>query len=123
MTCVYASSEYGSISLSSCQRRRKTNMFVTVSIYRAKAGEEDAVIALHEDWQRNQQARTQGYLSGELLRNTQAPREFVAIMRFETRAFAQALANDPERNAWYRRLVSLVENVPVLTEYTREWPQ
>jgi antibiotic biosynthesis monooxygenase (ABM) superfamily enzyme len=97
-------------------------MFVTVSIYRVKAGEEDAVIALHEDWQSNQQARTQGYLSGELLRNTQAPREFVAIMRFETRAFAQALANDPERNVWYRRLVSLVENVPVLTEYTREWP-
>jgi antibiotic biosynthesis monooxygenase (ABM) superfamily enzyme len=97
-------------------------MFVTVSIYRAKAGEEDAVIALHEDWQRNQQARMQGYLSGELLRNIQAPREFVAIMRFQTRAFAQALANDPERNAWYRRLVSLVENVPALTEYTREWP-
>ena len=39
----------------------------------------------------------------------------------ETHAFAQALANDPERNAWYRRLVSLVENVPVLTEYIREW--
>jgi len=98
-------------------------MFVTISIYRAKAGEEDAVIALHEDWQHNQQARTQGYLSGELLRNTQASREFVAIMRFETQVFARALANDPERNAWYRRLVSLVENVPVLTEYTREWPQ
>ena len=98
-------------------------MFVTVSIYRAKAGEEDAVIALHEDWQSNQQAKTQGYLSGELLRNIQAPREFVAIMRFENRVLAQALANDPERNAWYRRLVSLVENVPILTEYTREWPQ
>ena len=98
-------------------------MFVTVSIYWAKAGEEDAVIALHEDWQSNQQAKTQGYLSGELLRNTQVPREFAAIMRFETRAFAQALANDPERNAWYRRLVSLVENVPMLTEYTREWSQ
>jgi antibiotic biosynthesis monooxygenase (ABM) superfamily enzyme len=97
-------------------------MFVTVSIYRAKAGEEDAVIALHEYWQRNQQVRTQGYLSGELLRNIQAPREFVAIMRFETRAFAQALAKDPERNLWYRRLASLIENVPVLTEYTREWP-
>jgi len=98
-------------------------MFVTISIYRAKAGEEDAVIALHEDWQHNQQARTQGYLSGELLRNIQTPREFVAIMRFENQALAQALANDPERNAWYRRLVSLVENVPILTEYTREWPQ
>ncbi len=102
--------------------QRRAEMFVTVSIYRAKAGEEDAVIALHEDWQRNQQARAQGYLSGELLRNTQAPREFVPIMRFENRVFAQTLANDPERNAWYRRLVSLIENVPVLTEYTREWP-
>ena len=98
-------------------------MFVTISIYWAKAGEEDAVIALHEDWQSNQQAKTQGYLSGELLRNIQAPREFVAIMRFENRAFARALANDPERNVWYKRLASLVENVPVLTEYTREWPQ
>jgi len=97
-------------------------MFVTISIYRAKAGEEDAVIALHEDWQRNQQAKARGYLSGELLRNIQTPREFVAIMRFESRAFAQELENDPERNAWYRRLVSLVENMPVLTEYTREWP-
>ena len=103
--------------------QRRAEMFVTVSTYKAKAGEEDAVIALHEDWQRNQQAKTQGYLSGELLRNTQAPREFVAIMHFETRAIAQALAIDPERKAWYRRLVSLVENVPALTEYTREWPQ
>ena len=102
--------------------QRRAEMFVTVSIYRAKAGEEDAVIALHEDWQRNQQARAQGYLSGELLRNTQGPREFIAILRFENRVFAQEFANDPERNAWYRRLVSLIENVPVLTEYTREWP-
>src|SRR2546429_9641330 len=104
-------------------KMRRAEMFVTVSLYRAKAGEEDAVIALHEDWQRNQQARTQGYLSGELLRNIQTPREFVAIMRFENPAFAQTLANDPEQNAWYRRLVSLVENVPVPTEYTCEWPQ
>src|SRR6266851_6553171 len=97
-------------------------MFVTVSVYMAKAGEEDAIIALHEDWQRNHLVKTQGYLSGELLRNIQAPREIVAIMRFENRAYAQALANNSEWNAWYRRLVSLVENVPVLTEYTCEWP-
>jgi hypothetical protein len=35
-------------------------MFVTVSTYRAKAGEEDAIIALHEDWQRNQRPRARG---------------------------------------------------------------
>ncbi len=35
---------------------------------------------------------------------------------------AAALANNPEQNAWHRRLVSLIENVPVLTEYICEWP-
>jgi len=97
-------------------------MFVTVSIYRAKAGQEDAIIALHEDWQRNQQPKAMGYLSGELLRNVKAPRKFIAIMRFESQESARALANDREQDAWYRRVVSLTEKVPVLTEYTSEWP-
>ena len=97
-------------------------MFVTVSIYRAKAGEEDAIVALHEDWQRNMQPRVKGYLSGELLREAEDPREFIAIMRFESQKAAHALTKDPEHDAWYRRVVSLTENVPTLTEYTSEWP-
>ena len=97
-------------------------MFVTVSTYKAKAGEEDAIIALHEAWQRHQQPHARGYLSGELLRNVKDSREFIAIMRFEAQEAAQALANDPEREAWYQRVVSLTENVPTLTEYTSEWP-
>jgi heme-degrading monooxygenase HmoA len=96
-------------------------MFVTVSAYRAKAGEEDAIIALHEDWQHHQQPHARGYLSGELLRNVDASREFIAIMRFESQEAAQALANDPERVTWYRRLVSLTESTPIRTEYMSEW--
>jgi antibiotic biosynthesis monooxygenase (ABM) superfamily enzyme len=96
-------------------------MFVTVSSYRAKAGEEDAIIALHEDWQRHQQPHARGYLSGELLRNVKASREFTAILRFESQEAAQALTNDPERRAWYQRLVSLMEGTPIHTEYTSEW--
>ena len=97
-------------------------MFVTISTYRAKAGEEDAIIALHEDWQRTQQPRTKGHLSGELLRNVNDSSEFVAVMRFESRESAQALANDLEQKAWYQRLMSLTEHLPMLTEYIREWP-
>ena len=97
-------------------------MFVTVSTYRARAGEEDAIIALHEDWQRNVQPRARGYLSGELLRKVEDSREFIAIMRFEDQESARALANDPEQDVWYRRIVSLTEKVPALTKYTSEWP-
>jgi antibiotic biosynthesis monooxygenase (ABM) superfamily enzyme len=98
-------------------------MFVTVSTYKAKAGEEDAIIALHEDWQRTQQARTRCYLSGELLRSVNDAGQFIAILRFASQESARALANDPERKAWYHRLVSLSEHLPVLTEFTSEWSQ
>jgi heme-degrading monooxygenase HmoA len=96
-------------------------MFVTLSTYQARQGEEDAVIALHEAWQRHQLSHARGYLSGELLRNVMASREFVAIMRFESQEAAQVLANDPERQTWYRRLVSLTEGISIRTEYTSEW--
>jgi antibiotic biosynthesis monooxygenase (ABM) superfamily enzyme len=97
-------------------------MFVTVSIYQARAGEEDAIIALYEDWQRNQQPKARSYLSGELLRNVENSREFIAIMRFESQESAHALANDPEQDAWYRRVVSLTDSVPSVNEYISEWP-
>jgi heme-degrading monooxygenase HmoA len=97
-------------------------MFVTMSTYRVKAGEEDAIIALHEDWQRNHQHHAKGYHSGELLRNVNDPAEFIAIMRFESLELMQALRNNPEQQSWYQRLVSLTEHLPMPTEYTREWP-
>ena len=96
-------------------------MFVTVSTYKAKAGEEDAIIALHENWQHNQQARAQGYLSGELLRSINDAGQFIAILRFASQESAIALTNNPERKAWSQRLASLLEHLPVLVEYTSEW--
>ncbi len=101
--------------------QRRADMFVTVSTYKAKAGEEDAIIALHEAWQRHQQPNARDYLSGELLRNVKASREFIAIMRFESQEAAQALTNNPERAVWYQRLVSLTEDTPIHTEHMSEW--
>jgi antibiotic biosynthesis monooxygenase (ABM) superfamily enzyme len=98
-------------------------MFVTVSRYKAKAGEEDAIIALHEVWQRTQHVRARGYLSGELLRSVSDAGQFIAILRFVNQESARSLANDPERKAWHQRLASLIEHVPEPTEYTSEWSQ
>lgn len=44
-----------------------------------------------------------------------------ALRQRFTRLSAQLLADDLEQNAWYRRVASLTENRPMLTEYTREW--
>ena len=102
-------------------RKREEEMFITISTYLARAGEEDAIIAMHEDLQRNQLSRVKGDILGELLRSVENPHRFVAIMHYESQESAQALANDPEQQAWFQRLVSLTETVPVVNEYKSEW--
>ncbi len=96
-------------------------MFVTMFAYRAKAGQEEAVIALHDEWERERLPRTKGYVSGELLRDIHNSRSFITIARFESAEAAGAVANAPEQDAWYRRLVSLTEQEPVFTDCDIEW--
>ena len=96
-------------------------MFVTVCTYRAKRGEEDAIIALHEDWQNNQRLRARGYVSGELLNHAIDPQFFIDIARFESEAAARALADDPDQAAWYHRLMSLAESEPIFADYESAW--
>ncbi|MBU1879533.1 MAG: antibiotic biosynthesis monooxygenase [Chloroflexi bacterium] len=96
-------------------------MFITVYTYRARAGEEDAIIALHEDWARRYTHRSAGYVSGELLTDIRDPQTFVDITRYENEAAARALDTDSEHAAWYRRLASLTETEPAGTAYHSTW--
>ncbi len=105
----------------SYQEEGKGHIFVIISIYRAKPGEEDAIIALHEDWQRKHGFKAKVYLSWELFRNTEAPREFIVITHFESEELARAMADDLNQDAWYFRLVSLIEEGPVHTRCISEW--
>jgi heme-degrading monooxygenase HmoA len=97
------------------------SQFVTVHIFRARAGDEDAVVALHEDWQRHLRPRTDGYISGELLSAPDDPRAFISLTRYESEAASRAAANDPEQAAWYRRLRSLLEDEPAVSACTSAW--
>ena len=96
-------------------------MFVTVYSYRAKAGQEQAVIALYDEWERDRVPKTKGFVSGELLRDLRDSRSFISIARFESAEAASATANAPEQDAWYRRLVNLTEQEPVFTDCDIEW--
>jgi len=95
--------------------------FIVVCTYRARAGEEDAVVALHEDWERTLRARIKGCLSGELLHSVHDPRAFIAIVRYADEATARAAASDPEQAAWQQRLASLTEMGVTYDEYRCAW--
>ena len=96
-------------------------MFVIVSCYRAKVGEEDAIIALHEEWERNQSHRLNDNLSWELLIKDEAPRDFIAILHLPSQDQAQVVANSLNQDAWYSRLVSLIEEDPISINCTTIW--
>ncbi len=96
-------------------------MYVTVSTYRAKIGEEDAIVALHEDWERKWSTKAKAYLSWDLLRNDEAPQEFIMITYFMNKGLAQAAIADLELDAWYGRLMSLLEEGPVQADCTSVW--
>ena len=96
-------------------------MYIVVCTYRALTGQEDAIIALHESWERDQRARITGYLSGELLRVIHDPQAFVDITRYESAAAAQAAAADPEQMAWQRRLASLTEDTLTCAGHLCAW--
>lgn len=82
--------------------------FVTLTSGRARAGEEDAIVALHEDWARRRSGDA-GLLSSEILIDPADPRAFIAISHFVDQAAAERSLGDPEHSAWRRRLASLSE--------------
>src|SRR6266705_1860760 len=96
-------------------------MFVVVYVYLSKVGDEDAVIALFEDWEETHRAKIQGYIKGKVLRNYENSREFISIMRFESQKSAEAYDTDTKYDGWYQRLTSLLETAPTHTDYIREW--
>jgi len=102
-------------------RRGRLVTFIVVCTYRARAGEEDAVVALHEDWARTLRSRAKGYLSGELLHSVQDSRAFIAVARYEDEASARAVIADPEYVAWQRRLASLTEVGVIYDECRCAW--
>ena len=96
-------------------------MFVVISTYRAKVGEEDAIVALHENWRGKQGSQTKTYISWKLLSKIGAPREFIDIAHFENEELARAMMNDLHQDAWYLRLQSLVEEGSISTDCKCEW--
>lgn len=96
-------------------------VFTVINIYCVKPSDEDAVIALHEDWQRHLRAKAQGYLSGELLSSSQSERCVIAIARYESEEVYRLIVADPEQAAWYRRLLSLFEEEVKTFECIGAW--
>jgi predicted ester cyclase/quinol monooxygenase YgiN len=87
-------------------------MFGTIARLRPKAGRQAEVIRIFEDWGRERGPRVPGALAGYLMRPLNRPDELIAVPIFADRATYEANANDPQQDAWYRRLRAELEEDP-----------
>lgn len=94
-------------------------MFVIVVTYRARAGEEDAIMALHED--KAQGFEASRYQSWQLLRKMDEPQEFISIAQFADEKLAQEAMQGLQKDEWYGRLVSFMEKSPSPIHCTVAW--
>lgn len=100
--------------------RPASGLYVMLTNGRARPGEEDAIVALHEDWVRRRSADA-GMLSSEILVDPDDPCAFMAISHFVDQAAAESSLRDPEHSAWRFRLASLSEVSIVRRDMVSVW--
>ena len=87
-------------------------MFGTIFRMRPKAGQEQAIISLFEEWERERRPKVKGAGAGYLVKPEKSPGELIGIAAFSDRESYLANANDPEQHQWYLKLRELLEADP-----------
>ena len=87
-------------------------MYGTIARLRPKAGHEEQVLSLMDQWNRERRPTVQGAAGGYMLRPDRNPSEIVLIALFESRETYRKNADDPEQDRWYRALREHLEADP-----------
>jgi quinol monooxygenase YgiN len=87
-------------------------MFGTIAIATPKPGQEAAVVEHFNQWWKNRAPSVPGPLLGTVYRKSDNASELMVTVVFSSRAAYDANAADPAQDAWYRKLVEMLEGEP-----------
>lgn len=85
-------------------------MYGSIFRLRPKAGREQEVIRLWEEWNRERRPKVKGAIGGYLYRLDKGGMMGVAM--FESKDAYMANAGDPEQDRWFRRVREVLEADP-----------
>ena len=88
-------------------------MYGTIFRMKVKPGQEQNLTKLFEDWEKDRQPKVKGVIGGLIMKPDRAIGELIGVAIFEDRAAYQANADNPEQDAWYRKLRALLTDDPV----------
>ena len=87
-------------------------MYGTVAHIRVKAGEDDAVITLMEQWNTERKPKVPGVVAGYMFKQDSDPQDWILVAVFTDKAAYRANADNPEQDRWFRSLMEHLEGEP-----------
>ena len=84
----------------------------TIYRMRVKPGAEAEVVALLDEWERERKPKARGAVGGYLFKPDRRAGELIGVAVFRDRESYRANGEDPEQDAWYRRLREHLEADP-----------
>ena len=87
-------------------------MYGTIYRMKVKSGQEQKVIDLADEWDREYKPKIKGAIGGLLMKPDNKPGELIGVALFQDKATDEANADDPEQDRWYRQLRELLEADP-----------
>lgn len=88
-------------------------MYGTIARLHVKPGEEQAVIALMDEWKRERKSKASGFNSGYLYRQDAEPETLTMVVAFDGQQHYRRNAESPEQDRWYRQVRSHLVDDPV----------
>ena len=88
-------------------------MYGTIFRLQPKAGREEEVVALLEEWNRSRGKQVSGARATYLLQSERRPGEFVGMAVFDDEKTYRANAKSQEQDDWYQRLRQVLEVDPI----------
>ena len=83
-------------------------MYGTIFRMKVKPGQEQKVLEVFQEWDRDRKPKVKGAGGGYLLKPDNRPGELVAVAVFSDKASYTANASDPEQDVWYGKFRDLL---------------
>ncbi len=87
-------------------------MYGSIFRMRPMAGREQDVIEVFHEWDRERRPNVRGVVGGYLMRPDSNTGELIGVAVFEDKEAYLANGNDPEQDAWFRKLRNLLQSDP-----------
>jgi quinol monooxygenase YgiN len=87
-------------------------MFVSISRYRVKPGQEQALKDHNEDWKLNVRPETHGFISVQVFSNPKNRLEWTSVATFVDQYSEMLNANSTDHKLWYRRMLEMLDGPP-----------